>query len=353
MWPDRCTSAHAISAGGAPPLEFDFPAPYTEARALHDHAVISKHQLAPSIVKEREWAPPGSNHWHAFFKGSTGLFGGRERCDCSAGASGGSNGNGSTRTRVIAAREFSVDGRPVRWGHSCGRHNERRFYSRRSVEGDEALDEVAAETEASPRASAGRARSRANVTMSYIVSDCSGACVAWSSRCGRCWRDAGLEKSSQQWLVLNQGGLQAGWFHPPYCYTDVVESASGYLRQGGRGFWQTTNCTSAALLACVLPCRSLAIPHDCLSPLPLTSASHPLPLTPCLVLTLTPRGSSARHHRAQQGLPARPDRRVHSPQPKGEPRGPRGCGECNALGARCALRREESDAVGCARPLRA
>ena len=71
---------------------------------------------------------------------------------------------------------------------------------------------------------------------------------AWRMVCGRCWRDAGLEPGSQRWIVLNQGGLQAGWFHPGYCYTDVVEGASDYLRPGGQGFWSTTNWPNRAYL---------------------------------------------------------------------------------------------------------
>jgi hypothetical protein len=223
-FPPRCTSAHAPGVG-PPPLEYGLPSPMTAARQWHDHSILQQHNISPSVVKEREWATPATNHWHAFFEGTSSLLSqrGLERCDCKTGGGhvnstsqgdvdgtnhGGSSGRSghssvdghshSARTAKPLARgwSLSMDGRPVRFGRSCGRHFERRFYTRN-------LSSTPTEDR--------------RIRVSYVVSDCGLRCADWAAKCSACWRDSGISRDGERWIVLNQGGLQAGWFHPGFC----------------------------------------------------------------------------------------------------------------------------------------
>ena len=59
---------------------------------------LQQHKLSPSVVKEREWATPATNHWNTFFDGTSKLLSqrGREQCDCKTSGSSNAEKNGTT-----------------------------------------------------------------------------------------------------------------------------------------------------------------------------------------------------------------------------------------------------------------
>ena len=85
------------------------------------------------------------------------------------------------------------------------------------------------------------------VNLSFLTSDCGGKCDDWVKKCSGCWHEAGIRRGSQRWLMLSQG-LQSGFSHPGLCYTQLANGASAYLREGGQGFWMTTNWPNRAYL---------------------------------------------------------------------------------------------------------